>query len=146
VFGSTFSLGLPTSVNLWPLLPITAVRSLIKKMMLLRSMVLLAVMAICASAEGAPKKITQSEALNAAVSKVQPEYPALAKQLKISGAVELDVMIGENGSVESVTPISGNPVLTKPAADALKKWKFKPFSQDGNPVKAQAAMKISFSN
>jgi periplasmic protein TonB len=115
-------------------------------MIVLRSIILLAAMAVAAAADGAPKKISQSEAMNAAVSKVQPEYPALAKQLKISGAVELDVTIAENGSVEAVTPISGNPVLTKPAADALKKWKFKPFSQDGSPVKAQAAMKISFTN
>ena len=50
----------------------------------------------------------------------------------------------ENGSVETVTPISGNPVLTKPAADALKKWKFKPFASDGTPVKAEAALKINF--
>jgi protein TonB len=86
------------------------------------------------------------EAMNAAVVKTPPEFPVLAKQLKIQGAVELDVVIGESGSVESVTPISGNPVLTKPAADAVKRWKFKPFQQDGAPVKAQAALKISFTN
>jgi periplasmic protein TonB len=111
-----------------------------------RSIVLLGLFAGIAAAQGAPKKITQSEAMSAVVTKVQPEYPALAKQLKISGAVELDVTIAESGAVETVTPISGNPVLTKPAADALKRWKFKPFSQDGSPVKAQAAIKISFSN
>ena len=106
----------------------------------------MALVAVSAAAEGTPKKITQSEALSAAVAKVQPEYPALAKQLKISAAVELDVTIGETGAVETVTPISGNPVLTRPAAEALKKWKFKPFLEGGSPVKAQAAMKISFSN
>jgi TonB family protein len=97
-------------------------------------------------AGGAPKKVTMTEAMGAVVTKVAPEYPALAKQLKIAGAVELDVVIAENGSVEAVTPISGNPVLTKPAAEALRKWKFKPFQEDGAPVKAQAAMKINFSN
>ena len=115
-------------------------------MIVSRKLVLLAVSAILAAAEMPPKKITQSEALNAAVAKVQPEFPALARQLKISGAVELDVLIGENGSVESVTPISGNPVLTRPAADAMRKWKFKPFLHEGNPVKAEAPIKISFSN
>jgi protein TonB len=93
-----------------------------------------------------PKKVTMNEAMGAVVTKVAPEYPALAKQLKISGAVELDVVIAENGTVEAVTPISGNPVLTKPAAEALKKWKFKPFQEDGAPVKAQAAVKINFTN
>jgi periplasmic protein TonB len=117
-----------------------------KPMTVLRSVGLLAIAAVIGAAEGPPKKVTQVEALGAVVTKVSPEYPALAKQLKIAGAVELDVVIGENGSVETVTPISGNPVLTKPAAEALKKWKFKPFQQDGAPVKAQAALKINFSN
>jgi protein TonB len=107
---------------------------------------LLSVAAVAGAAEGAPKKITMGEAMSAAVVKTPPEFPQLAKQLKIQGAVELDVVIAENGTVESVTPISGNPVLTKPATEAVKRWKFKPFQQDGAPVKAQAALKISFSN
>lgn len=96
--------------------------------------------------EGAPKKITTTEAMGAVVTKVSPEYPALAKQLKIGGSVELAVVIGENGTVEAVTPISGNPVLTKPAAEALKKWKFKPFQDGGAPTRAEAALKIHFTN
>jgi protein TonB len=102
--------------------------------------------ALPAAAESAPKKVTTNEAMGAVVAKVAPEYPALAKQLKIAGAVELEVVIAENGTVEAVTPISGNPVLTKPAAEALKKWKFKPFQEDGTPVKAQAALKFTFTN
>lgn len=98
------------------------------------------------AADGAPKKVTMAEAMSAAVVKTPPEFPPLAKQLKITGSVELDVIIAENGTVESVTPISGNPVLTKPAADAVKRWKFKPFQQDGAAVKAQAALKINFTN
>lgn len=108
------------------------------------SLALIAVLAV--AADGVPKKVTMTDAMGAVVTKVPPEYPALAKQLKITGAVEIEVLIAENGSVETATPISGNPVLTKPAAEALKKWKFKPFQQDGAPVKAQAALKITFSN
>lgn len=117
-----------------------------QSMAVLRTIGLLVATAMIGAAEGAPKKVTQGEALGAVVTKVSPEYPALAKQLKIAGSVELDVLIAENGSVETVTPISGNPVLTKPAAEAVKKWKFKPFQQDGAPVKAQAALKINFTN
>jgi protein TonB len=102
--------------------------------------------AISGAAGGAPKRVTTNEAMSAVVTKVAPEYPPMAKQLKISGAVELEVVIAENGTVEVVTPISGNPVLTKPASEALKKWKFKPFQEDGAPVRAQAALKINFTN
>jgi len=112
--------------------------------MTLRLAVLVAILNLVAVADG-PRKITQAEAMAAAVSKVQPEYPELARQLKINGTVELEVVIAESGAVDTVTPVSGNPVLTKPAAESLKKWKFKPFVQDGSPVKAQAVIKIGFS-
>lgn len=92
------------------------------------------------------KRISQSEAMEAVVSKVAPEYPQMARQLKLTGTVEVEIVVGENGAVESATPVSGNPVLTKPAADALKKWKFKPFQENGAPAKAQAVLKVSFAN
>jgi len=91
-----------------------------------------------------PKKVTRAEAMSAATTKVQPEYPAMAKQLKIEGTVELEVSIAESGAVEDVVITSGNPVLTRPAADAVKKWKFAPFVQDGKAVKAVAPITIIF--
>src|ERR1022692_2523600 len=76
----------------------------------------------------APKKVSKSEGLNAATTKVAPDYPAIAKQLKIEGAVELEALVTESGAVEKVNIVSGNPVLTRPASDAVKKWKFGIFS------------------
>jgi periplasmic protein TonB len=113
--------------------------------MTLRLVLLVAIWCVVGVADG-PRKITQAEAMSAAVSKVQPEYPVLARQLKITGTVELEVVIAESGAVDTVTPVSGNPVLTKPSAESLKKWKFKPFVQDGAPVKAQVVIKFNFSN
>src|SRR6266567_3228499 len=77
------------------------------------------------------KKLSRSEALAAVLLKVQPEYPSLAKQLKVHGVAELEAVISEDGTVEKVNILSGNPILTKPAVEALKKWKFKPVSADG---------------
>ena len=97
-----------------------------------------------AAAEDGPRRITQSEALAMVVARVEPEFPAMARQLKIAGEVELDVVIAENGTVESVKPVSGNPVLTRSATDALKRWKFKPFQHDGAATRAETTLKISF--
>ena len=91
-----------------------------------------------------PKKVPQSEALAAVVTKVPPDYPPIAKQLKIQGLVELEAVVTETGTVEKVSILSGNPVLTKPAADALKMWKFNPFHTDGKAVRAVAQVGISF--
>jgi protein TonB len=97
---------------------------------------------LCTAQE--PKKVTRTEGLNAATSKVQPDYPAMAKQLKIEGAVELEALVSEAGAVEKVNIVSGNPVLTRPAADAVKKWKFAPFTADGKTVKALVPVIMNF--
>jgi protein TonB len=114
-----------------------------KYMTFLRVACLLALVFGTARADG-PKKITQAEAMAAVVTKVAPEYPPMAKQLKLSGMVEVELVVGENGAVESATPVSGSPVLTRPAVEALKKWKFKPFQADGAPSKAMFVLKVNF--
>ena len=68
----------------------------------------------------------------------------MAKQLKIDGSVELEALVAESGAVEKVSIISGNPVLTRPAAEAVKKWKFAPFTADGKAVKALVPISMSF--
>ena len=98
--------------------------------------------ALCA--QDAPKKVTKAEGLSAVTTKVNPEYPPIAKQLKIEGAVELEAVVSETGTVEKVNIVSGNPVLTRPAADAIKKWKFAPFTADGKAVKALVPVGLSF--
>ncbi len=98
----------------------------------------------CAFAQDAPKKVTKIEGLNAVTSKVAPEYPPIARQLKLEGSVELEAVVSESGAVEKVNIVSGNPVLTRPAADAIKKWKFAPFTSEGKAVKAVVPVSLSF--
>jgi protein TonB len=105
------------------------------------SIVVLALLAGAAE----PKRLTQAEAMELVTSKVQPEYPAMAKQLNLSGMVEVDVVVGENGAVQSATPVSGSPILTRPAADALKRWKFKPLQENGAASGFRTTIKVNFS-
>jgi protein TonB len=91
------------------------------------------------------KKVSNQEAMNAAITKVQPAYPAVARQLNIEGVVQLEATINEEGVVDRVNIVSGNPVLTKPSVEALKKWKFKPFTENGKAVQATATFHFTFS-
>ena len=91
-----------------------------------------------------PKKIPRGEVMSLVTSKASPEYPPVARQLKIEGVVEVEAVISESGHVETVTIVSGNPVLTKPAVEAVRKWKFAPQTQDGKPVRAIAPISLSF--
>ena len=99
---------------------------------------------VCAVLAQEPKKVTKAEGLSAATSKVQPDYPSMARQLKVEGAVELEALVGESGAVEKVNIVSGNPMLTRPAAEALKKWKFTPFTAEGKNVKALVPVSVNF--
>ena len=104
----------------------------------------LVVAAGTACAQDAPKKVTKAEGMSNATTKVQPDYPIIAKQLKIEGAVELEAVVSEAGVVEKVNIVSGNPVLTKPAVDAVKRWKFAPFTAEGKAVKALVPVALTF--
>jgi periplasmic protein TonB len=97
-----------------------------------------------AFAQDTPRKVSKAEGINNATNKVQPEYPPMARQLKIEGAVELEAVVTESGTVEKVNIVSGNPVLTRPAVEAVKKWKFAPFTAEGKAVKAVVPVTLSF--
>jgi protein TonB len=104
----------------------------------------LALLVSTASAQDNTVHVSQAEAIKAAKEKIEPEYPAMAKQLHLEGAVQLEAHIGENGAVEEVKPLTGNAVLMNSAVAAIKRWKFTPFMADGKPVKAVADLSFRF--
>ena len=95
-------------------------------------------------AQATVKKVSSAEAKAAIASKVMPSYPAMAKQMKIEGTVELEATVTEDGKVSQVNIVSGNPLLTRAGVEALKLWKFTPFKDDGKPVTAIAPISINF--
>jgi TonB family protein len=69
-----------------------------------------------------------------AVDKVPAVYPELAKRNRIRGVVKVEVVVRENGTVKSAKVLGGSPVLVDSAADAVRKWKFEPASQETTEV------------
>jgi TonB family protein len=63
-------------------------------------------------------------------SKVVPEYPAIAKQLSLTGKVKIETTVSADGRVTNTRIIGGNPVLASSAQDALRKWRFEPAPKD----------------
>jgi protein TonB len=89
-------------------------------------------------------RVGTDDAIKAATNKPAPEYPPIAKQLRVAGRVEVDVTIDADGNVESVKIISGNAMLTPSVVAAVKKWKFTPFLHGDAPTKAVAALDFNF--
>jgi periplasmic protein TonB len=67
-------------------------------------------------------------------SRTMPDYPAIAKQLKITGKVKLQATIAADGHVTSTHVVGGSPVLVSACADALKKWRYEPGPKETSEV------------
>lgn len=93
---------------------------------MLRNLILLAGLTLASlfAQDAGLVRVTEADAKKAVVSKVDPEYPAMAKSMHVAGRAVVDVYIGEDGTVEKAQPVSGNPLLTGAAVSAVKKWKF----------------------
>ena len=90
------------------------------------------------------KRVSQEEAMRAIASKTKPEYSAMARQLRLTGSVGVEVVIAEDGKVETVTVVNGNPILAKMATDSLKQWTFTPFKADGKAIKVVSQFVLTF--
>ena len=72
-------------------------------------------------------------------------YPAAARTLRTTGVVRVDVLIDEEGNVSEVQKTTGPSLLQNSAKEAIRRWKFKPFALNGQPVKATGFVNFSFS-
>ena len=53
-----------------------------------------------------------------------PTYPLVAKNMKLSGEVYLEVVVDTQGNIQGVRPTAGPSILSQAAADAVRQWKF----------------------
>jgi TonB family protein len=74
-----------------------------------------------------------------------PVYPVAAKSMRATGVVKVEVTVSETGEVAEVQKTSGPSLLQAAAKDAIRKWRFKPFVRDGQPVKATGFVNFNFS-
>jgi TonB family protein len=78
------------------------------------------------------------------ISQAKPVYPPLAKQARISGTVNLAVIISADGNVTDIRVISGHPLLIPAALEAVKDWKYSPTLLNGEPVEVSTQVDINF--
>jgi protein TonB len=79
-----------------------------------------------------------------AIRLVTPAYPAIARSAHASGAVQVQVLIDENGNVISAHAVSGHPLLQAAAVGAARASKFSPTKLSGQPVKVNGVIIYNF--
>jgi TonB family protein len=90
-------------------------------------------------------KVAEGGVLNGkAANLVKPEYPAAARAVRASGAVNVQVTIDEQGNVISAVAVSGHPLLRAAAVKAARESKFPPTLLEGKPVKVTGIVIYNF--
>ena len=91
-----------------------------------------------------PLKVSSELQAAKILKKILPQYPALARQARISGTVKLMGIIAKDGTVQKLQVLSGHPLLQKAALDAVGQWRYQPTILDGQPVEVIAPIDVIF--
>lgn len=93
-----------------------------------------------------PKKVLISGgvATGLLMSKVDPVYPAEAQKAHVSGTVVLQATINTEGRVEALQVVSGPPMLSQAAIDAVQQWRYRPYLLNGTPVEIKTIVNVEF--
>ena len=75
---------------------------------------------------------------------VVPDYPMLARQMKVQGSVILQALVGRDGMIQDLQVLSGPPILAGAAQQAVKQWHFKPHYQGTEAVETQTKITVNF--
>jgi len=78
------------------------------------------------------------------ITRREPEYPKLARQMGVKGIVELTATIGADGKVKSVKVEKGHPLLSKAATDAVMQWVYRPCLLNGQAVQSDTRISLNF--
>ncbi len=97
-----------------------------------------------ASAEKPQAQVSAEVMEKLLIHRVEPAYPAEARQANLEGTIALDVVVGRDGSVVSMHALNGPDVLARAAMDALRWWKFEPYRVNGEPAVVETTVAVEF--
>jgi TonB family protein len=91
-----------------------------------------------------PLMIDEDVATANVLQRIEPEYPRKARDQRIQGSVVLDVVVGKDGSVEQLIPVTGDSELAPAAAAAVRQWRFKPLDRNGKAIEFESHVTLNF--
>jgi TonB family protein len=70
---------------------------------------------------------------------VAPEYPEIAKSMRLVGTVQVQALVRADGSVKEVKVLGGHPLLVDALVRAVLRWKYQPA-----PTETKESVKFDF--
>ncbi len=82
----------------------------------------------------------------AGLSNPRPRYPPAARRKRVQGRVLLAVVVTKSGRASSVRirKSSGFQLLDQAALKTVKRWRFRPATRNGRPVRARVIVPVTF--
>ncbi len=78
-------------------------------------------------------------------SRVEPKYTETARKARLTGVVIVEAIIDRNGNVDRVKVVKGLPMgLSEEAERAVRHWKFRPGTMNGQPVDVIFNLTVNF--
>jgi TonB family protein len=97
------------------------------------------------AATGQPRVQVPTEVMEKRlVHRVDPDYPEAARSAKLHGMIVLDIVVGRDGSVVEMRPLSGPDVLARAAMETVRWWRFEPYRVNGEPGVVETTVAVEF--
>lgn len=89
-------------------------------------------------------EVTQGVSQGWLVHKVAPIYPDGARANRVQGTVRLRAVIGTDGRIHELNPISGPKELVGAAVGAVQQWRYRPYVMNNEPTEVQTEITVIF--
>lgn len=78
------------------------------------------------------------------IQRVEPQYPAIAKQLGIQGSVVVKAWISREGVIQRAQVERGQALLAKAALEAVQQWRYRPYYLNNEPIEVETEITVNF--
>lgn len=85
-------------------------------------------------------RLSQAQLIN----RVEPVYPRTASLIHLQGVVQLHALIAKDGTIQSLSVMSGHPLLAAAALDAVRQWRYRPYLLNNEPVEVETFITVTF--
>src|SRR5579875_1172635 len=92
-----------------------------------------------------PLRVSAGVAAGRLIVPIQPEYPVVARNAGVQGAVVIEAVISRSGTVEQARVVTGSPLLAGAALEAVRHARYQPYLLNGQPIAVETTIRIVFS-